>query len=121
MLGGAGGKSPGSPLAARLSDVVPSGFRVIPATERTRQPSRHRKAMRQNEPVRRTVLSALLLSIVWLLAVVPAALAVDPPTPPSPSEPGGESPFPSATPKAVVDVTGKVFPAVVRLDVAQEI
>jgi len=30
-------------------------------------------------------------------------------------------PFPSATPARVVDVTQKVFPAVVRLDVAQEI
>jgi hypothetical protein len=31
------------------------------------------------------------------------------------------SPFPSATPQAVVDVTGKIFPSVVRLDVAQEV
>src|SRR4051812_13102065 len=31
------------------------------------------------------------------------------------------SPFPSATPQAVVEVTGKVFPSVVRIDVAQEI
>jgi serine protease Do len=31
------------------------------------------------------------------------------------------SPFPSATPQAVVDVTSRVFPAVVRIDVAQEI
>ena len=30
-------------------------------------------------------------------------------------------PFPSATPRAVVDVCDKIFPAVVRLDVAQEI
>ena len=30
-------------------------------------------------------------------------------------------PFPPATPQAVVDVTSRVFPAVVRLDVAQEI
>lgn len=30
-------------------------------------------------------------------------------------------PFPPATPQAVVDVTGKVFPSVVRLDVAQEV
>jgi serine protease Do len=30
------------------------------------------------------------------------------------------SPFPSATPDAVVDVTGRIFPAVVRIDVAQE-
>ncbi len=30
-------------------------------------------------------------------------------------------PFPSATPQAVVSVTDKIFPAVVRLDVAQEV
>src|SRR6202022_2427607 len=30
-------------------------------------------------------------------------------------------PFPPATPQRVVDVTAKLFPAVVRLDVAQEI
>jgi serine protease Do len=30
-------------------------------------------------------------------------------------------PFPAATPQAVVDVSSKVFPAVVRIDVAQEI
>jgi serine protease Do len=38
--------------------------------------------------------------------------------------PGGNSadqPFPPATPKAVVAVTARVFPAVVRIDVAQEI
>ena len=37
---------------------------------------------------------------------------------------GGSSenpPFPPATPQAVVDVTGRIFPAVVRIDVAQEI
>jgi serine protease Do len=34
---------------------------------------------------------------------------------------GDDSPFPPATPQAVVKVTGKIFPAVVRLDVAQEI
>src|SRR6476661_4389781 len=32
-----------------------------------------------------------------------------------------KDPFPSATPEAVVAVTAKVFPSVVRLDVAQEI
>ena len=31
------------------------------------------------------------------------------------------SPFPDATPKRVVDVTTRVFPAVVRIDVAQEV
>jgi len=33
----------------------------------------------------------------------------------------GADPFPAATPQAVVEVTARVFPAVVRLDVAQEI
>src|SRR5688572_17267500 len=38
-------------------------------------------------------------------------------------KPSGTStqPFPSATPQAVVDVTGRIFPSVVRLDVAQEV
>src|SRR5437588_9589393 len=35
--------------------------------------------------------------------------------------PSSADPFPSATPQAVVDVSNKIFPAVVRLDVAQEI
>src|SRR4051812_1606900 len=34
---------------------------------------------------------------------------------------GGGEPFPAATPRAVVNVTKEIFPAVVRLDVAQEI
>ncbi len=34
---------------------------------------------------------------------------------------GGGEPFPAATPAAVVNVTSRIFPAVVRLDVAQEI
>jgi serine protease Do len=34
---------------------------------------------------------------------------------------GPNEPFPSATPQAVVSVTKRIFPAVVRLDVAQEI
>ena len=34
---------------------------------------------------------------------------------------GGSASFPSATPEAVVSVTREIFPAVVRLDVAQEI
>jgi len=33
----------------------------------------------------------------------------------------GDEPYPSATPKAVVAVSSRIFPAVVRLDVAQEI
>ncbi len=39
----------------------------------------------------------------------------------SPAAKEAETPFPSATPRAVVDVTDRIFPAVVRLDVAQEI
>jgi serine protease Do len=38
----------------------------------------------------------------------------------SPIVKGGGEPFPSATPQRVVAVTKKIFPAVVRLDVAQE-
>jgi serine protease Do len=34
---------------------------------------------------------------------------------------GGGEPFPAASPRAVVSVTKEIFPAVVRLDVAQEI
>src|SRR5579862_2340641 len=37
------------------------------------------------------------------------------------SQSSDSSPFPPATPQAVVDVTARIFPAVVRLDVAQEI
>ena len=44
-----------------------------------------------------------------------------PPPPPAPGTTAGASPYPSATPQAVVDVTGRMFPAVVRLDVAQEV
>src|SRR5690242_12909495 len=36
-------------------------------------------------------------------------------------ESDGHEPFPSATPQAVVEVSQRIFPAVVRLDVAQEI
>ena len=43
--------------------------------------------------------------------------------PPGGAQPASTSkdPYPSATPQAVVDVTERIFPAVVRLDVAQEI
>jgi serine protease Do len=46
-------------------------------------------------------------------------------TTPAPAVAGGAhnptDPYPSATPQRVVDVTSRVFPAVVRLDVAQEV
>src|SRR4051812_21959938 len=57
-------------------------------------------------------------------AVDPARPSSPTKKPPAPVAPGGStpaSPFPAATPQAVVDVTGRMFPAVVRLDVAQEI
>jgi serine protease Do len=60
-----------------------------------------------------------LTAAVLALMIVPAALADEPPAPsPKALEP---SPYPAATPQAVVDVTGRIFPAVVRLDVAQEV
>src|SRR5829696_6192259 len=78
--------------------------------------------MRQNHPASRCVLAALLLSTAFVLACAAGALAVDASVPSAPPAPGGgASPFPSATPQAVVDVTGRVFPSVVRLDVAQEV
>jgi len=60
-------------------------------------------------------LRAAVLSCGLGLLVSTAAIARD--TGDSQAPP----PFPSATPQAVVDVTSRVFPAVVRLDVAQEI
>ena len=59
------------------------------------------------------------------VAVDPDKPAVTPPTTTAPSVAGGaqnlQDPYPSATPQRVVDVTGRLFPAVVRLDVAQEV
>ena len=55
-------------------------------------------------------------------STAPAALVSEKPqTIKTESIAGGGEPFPAATPRAVVDVTARVFPAVVRLDVAQEI
>src|SRR5688500_1223090 len=67
--------------------------------------------------------AVVLALVASSLAPWRAAAAGDPASPPPPATPGGNgpSPFPSATPQAVVEVTGKVFPSVVRLDVAQEI
>src|SRR5438552_1622559 len=62
------------------------------------------------------ILFALGLSLLLLLSA--PALADNPAAATQPAKP---PPFPPATPEAVVDVTGKVFPSVVRLDVAQEI
>jgi len=54
--------------------------------------------------------------------VQPTSPTKRPPPPPTPGAAGADKPpFPPATPQAVVDVTGRMFPAVVRLDVAQEI
>src|SRR6476646_914425 len=49
-------------------------------------------------------------------AVAPESLGVK-----KESVSGGGEPFPAASPRAVVSVTKEIFPAVVRLDVAQEI
>jgi serine protease Do len=51
----------------------------------------------------------------------PSSPTQRPPTPPAPGTSPGASPFPAATPQAVVDVTARMFPSVVRLDVAQEV
>lgn len=95
----------------------------------------------------RNLLAALTLLFLWSAPALAddapaanAAPAADPaadpaaPPPDKPPEalpaptvtpenepPGGPLPYPPATPQAVVDVTAKVFPAVVSLDVAQEV
>jgi serine protease Do len=53
---------------------------------------------------------------ITLLAALPTLVRARDASPAAKS-----SPFPAATPGAVVEVTGLIFPAVVRLDVAQEI
>src|SRR5438552_14619154 len=75
--------------------------------------------MRHN-PSRR--LAAVVLTTLCAAMAPAIAAGVDKPpsAAPAPSGPP-EAPFPAATPQAVVEVTGKVFPSVVRLDVAQEI
>ncbi len=57
--------------------------------------------------------SPFVLAITLLLGSIVFAHGAD--------QDRGPEPFPSATPKAVVEVTGIIFPSVVRLDVAQEI
>src|SRR5688572_6687001 len=71
----------------------------------------------------RSFLAVLLTSALCAPAArADDAVAVEPPVPPSPAaSAGGGSPYPAATPQAVVDVTARIFPAVVRLDVAQEV
>jgi serine protease Do len=88
--------------------------------------------------MRRTYLPALSLLLIGALLFAPgdalgaaakgkkkarklAAAAAAAAASTQPAKNVDESPFPSATPEAVVAVTGKVFPSVVRLDVAQEI
>jgi len=70
-----------------------------------------------NLPLKAALFRAGLLSCGLGLLVGGTALARGGASP-GPSE---NPPFPPATPWAVVDVTSRVFPAVVRLDVAQEI
>jgi serine protease Do len=71
------------------------------------------------------------MSLVGLLAVGSVAVAAAPAEDAASSheetprniahQPGPGEPFPAATPDAVVAVTREIFPAVVRLDVAQEV
>ena len=79
--------------------------------------------MHLTHPATRSVLVAFLFagSLIAAPFRAPAAPAVDAPTPDEPSVSGGGTPFPSATPQAVVDVTAKEFPSVDRLDVPHEI
>jgi serine protease Do len=59
---------------------------------------------------------------VFWLAVIGLVLAlVGPFAGARGTEQNPNDPFPSATPQAVVDVSARIFPAVVRMDVAQEI
>jgi serine protease Do len=69
-------------------------------------------------PMRKHLL-ALSLAAASAVAVmsVPAAIAQEQAKTPAVNP----NPFPAATPQAVVEVTGRVFPSVVRLDVAQEV
>jgi serine protease Do len=85
----------------------------------------------RHHPSRRLSVVFLAVTCVALACLSPClalgAADITPPTTPKPPSaapaPSGppEAPFPSATPQAVVEVTGKVFPSVVRLDVAQEV
>jgi serine protease Do len=66
----------------------------------------------------RSILRASLKNLACVLALAPmSAWGIDPQSADAPELP----PFASATPKAVVDVSTRIFPAVVRLDVAQEV
>src|SRR6188472_4438327 len=85
----------------------------------------------RHHPSRRLSVVFLAVTCVALACLSPClalgAADITPPTTPKPPSaapaPSGppEAPFPSATPQAVVEVTGKVFPSVVRIDVAQEV
>jgi serine protease Do len=70
-----------------------------------------------NSKARKIRFAAALLSCGMALAVSGSALARGGASASASENP----PFPPATPQAVVDVTSRVFPSVVRLDVAQEI
>jgi len=83
--------------------------------------------------LQRSYTRAVTLSLLAAVAAIPAAArAIDlapPATMPATSPTavkeevvtGATSTFPSATPEAIIRVTQRIFPAVVRLDVAQEI
>src|SRR5262245_12110098 len=82
----------------------------------------------RNPRARNMRLNTLLPTVVCAALLVPA-LALAPAADDATTQKvikkesiqGGGEPFPAATPRAIVSVTEKVFPAVVRLDVAQEI
>src|SRR4051794_20478526 len=69
-----------------------------------------------------------LIAAFSLLLLLPAVLRADAPTTKKSAAPsatqasvaGAKANFPDATPEVVTAVTRKVFPAVVRIDVAQE-
>ena len=68
-----------------------------------------------------TVRARSLRVFAWslLVALIGGCTASRPATSEKPGEP--VAPFPPATPQRVVEITRRIFPAVVRLDVAQEV
>src|SRR5579864_3917958 len=77
----------------------------------------HSKPSRRPHTVhKRWLIAATLASALAIAAVAPLLAKAG-----SSGDSQSDNPFPPATPHAVVDVTSRVFPSVVRLDVAQEI
>src|SRR5579864_4792714 len=77
----------------------------------------HSKPSRRPHTVhKRWLIAATLASALAIAAVAPLLAKAG-----SSGDSQSDNPFPPATPHAVVDVTSRVFPSVVRIDVAQEI